>query len=90
MFAAAQDLALRAARYVALSPDTSRLWTISVRHRVVGSLACEAGQWRLAWFDGADPRLSAYAGRLDGDLEALARALGRRIGLPVWIDLLAD
>jgi hypothetical protein len=89
MFAAAHDLALRAARYVALDLDASRLWTISVRHRVVGSLACEAGHWRLAWFEGADPRLAAYAGHLDGDLEGLSRALGARIGAPVKIDLLA-
>jgi hypothetical protein len=89
MFAAAQDLALRAARYVAFDPDASRLWTVSVRHRVIGSLACEGGRWRLAWFDGADPRLVSYGGPLDGDLEALAQALAARIRAPVGIDLLA-
>lgn len=90
MFAAAQDLALRAARYVALNPEASRFWTISIRHRVVGSVACEAGRWRLSWFDGADPRLVAFAGGFDGDIDALAHALGARIGKPVHIDLLAD
>jgi hypothetical protein len=62
------------------------LWTISTGYRVVGSLACEAGAWRLAWFAGADPRLANYAGPVDGDVEALAAALSARLGAPVELE----
>ena len=61
---------------------------ISVGGRVVGSLVCEAGAWRLSWFNGADPRLVAYAGPLDGNIEALAAALGLRLGVPVRLESL--
>ena len=67
---------------------TSSLYLIKVAGRVVGSLVCEAGTWRLSWFDGADPRLVAYAGPLDGNVEALAAALGARLGLPVRLESL--
>ena len=56
---------------------------------MVGSLACEAGHWRLAWFAGADPRLANYAGMLDGDVEALAAALSARLGAPVELHSLS-
>jgi hypothetical protein len=62
------------------------LWTITAGHRVVGSLVCEAGSWRLAWFAGADPRLVNYAGPVDGDVEALAALLGARLGAPVELE----
>jgi hypothetical protein len=61
-------------------------WTISISGHVVGSLACEAGAWRLSWFDNADPRLVAYRGPVTGDLAALTEALSVRIGVPVSFD----
>ena len=48
------DLVSRATRFLLAGPPEPALWTISVRGRVVGSLVCEAGERRLAWFDGAD------------------------------------
>ena len=77
------DLVARAARLVLAGPHAPALWTISTGHRVVGSLVCEAGAWRLSWFDGADPRLASYAGPLSGDVEALAAQLSARLGAPV-------
>ena len=88
MLSFANELVSRAARYVAGGLEEQRLWTVSVRGRVVGSLACDGGAWRLAWFDGADQRLAGYAGHLDGDLEALAGALSRRCGQPVQFEQL--
>lgn len=35
-----------------------------------------------------DSRLVAYAGLLDGDIEALAATLGVRLGLPVRLEAL--
>jgi hypothetical protein len=78
-------LANKVARVFA-RPYEPALWTISVRHRVVGSLVCEAGAWRLAWFAGADPRLSTYAGPVNGDVETLARLLSARLGAPVELE----
>jgi hypothetical protein len=60
MLALANHLASRAARLLSATHEPA-LWSISTRHRVVGSLVCEAGHWRLAWFAGADPRLANYA-----------------------------
>ncbi|HTR87830.1 MAG TPA: hypothetical protein VMI56_25335 [Reyranella sp.] len=65
------------------------LWAIAVRGRIVGSMVREAGELRLAWFDGADPRLSSYAGPVDDSAEALASRLTARLGTPVELDLLA-
>jgi hypothetical protein len=90
MLSLANDLVTRAARFLAIGPGACGFWTISVRGRLVGALACEAGRWRLTWFEGADPRLIDYAGRLDGDIEALSRAFGFRLGQPVQLDRLAD
>ena len=59
-----------------------------MRGRVVGSLVSQAGERRLAWFDGADRSLVNYAGPLDGDIDDLARALGLRLGVPVELDSL--
>ena len=84
----ASDIVARATRLLFTDRDEPALWTISVAGRVVGSLVCKAGTWRLAWFDGADPRLVAYAGPLDGNVEALAAALGARLGLPVRLESL--
>ena len=83
-------LANKVARVLA-GPPQAALWTISTGPRfagrhVVGSLVCEAGAWRLAWFAGADPRLANYAGPVDGDVEALARLLSARLGAPVELD----
>ena len=82
MLALANHLASRAARLLAAHEPA--LWTITTGHRVVGSLVCEAGAWRLAWFAGADPRLANYAGPLDGDVEALASRAQRRGSAPPW------
>jgi len=87
MLALANHLASRAARLLAAHEPA--LWSITTGHRVVGSLACEAGHWRLAWFAGADPRLANYAGALDGDVEALAAALSVRLGAPVELHSLS-
>jgi hypothetical protein len=54
----------------------------------VGSVVREAGQARLAWFDGADPWLSSYTGPVDDGAEALASRLSARLGAPVELDLL--
>src|SRR5258708_5755378 len=92
MLPLANDLVARAARLFLAGPHESALWTISTGprtgprfagYRVVGSLVCEAGAWRLSWFDGADPRLANYAGPVNGDVEALAAQLGARLGAPV-------
>jgi hypothetical protein len=72
-------LATKVARLFTAPPQTA-LWTIAVQHRVVGSLVYEAGDWRLAWFKGADPRLVAYMGPVDGDLSGLSRRLSARLG----------
>jgi len=64
------------------------LWTVLVRERVVGSLVCETGRWRLSWFDGADERLASYAGPIDGDVDSLAATLSRRLGATVRLDSL--
>ena len=88
MLALANHLASRAARLLSATHEPA-LWSISTRHRVVGSLVCEAGHWRLTWFAGADPRLANYAGALDGDVEALAAALSARLGAPVELHSLS-
>ncbi len=49
---------------------------------------CEAGSWRISWFDGADPRLVNMAGGWDGDVEALAIVLTERLGAPVRLESL--
>lgn len=84
----ASDIVARATRLLFPDGDEPALWTISVSGRVVGSLVCEAGRWRLSWFGGADERLATYAGPVDGDIEALAAALGFRLGLPVRLESL--
>ena len=83
----ASDIVARATRLLFTDRDEPALWTISVRGRVVGTLLCEAGNRRLTWFEGADQRLVAYAGPLE-DVEALATALGLRLGLPVRLESL--
>ena len=86
MLSLANDLVARAARLIFTTRDEPALWTISVQGRVVGSLVCEAGVWRLSWFEGADRRLVGYAGPLHGNVEALAEAFGARLGTPVHLD----
>ena len=89
MLAFAHDLVSRATRFILVGSQEPALWTISVRGRVVGSLVCETGERRLAWFDGADRSLVNYAGPLDGDVDDLARVLGMRLGALVELDQLA-
>jgi hypothetical protein len=88
MLSFANTLVARAARLIQAAQNEPAMWTISVQGRVVGSLVCEAGAWRLSWFNGADPRLASYAGSLDGDVEELAASLGARLGTPVRLESL--
>ncbi|MEI7872791.1 MAG: hypothetical protein WCK95_11745 [Alphaproteobacteria bacterium] len=85
----ASDIVARATRLLFVDRAEPALWTIAVDGRVVGTLLCEAGVRRLAWFKEADPRLAAYAGPLDDDVEALAEALAARLGRPVSLESLA-
>ena len=84
----ASDIVTRATRLLFVDRGEPALWTVTVDGLVVGSLLCEAGVRLLAWFKGADPRLAAYAGRLDGHVETLAAALGARLGRPVCLESL--
>lgn len=84
----ASSLVARATRLIQAAAGEPALWTISVHGRVVGSLMCEAGAWRLSWFNGADPRLASHAGALDGDVDALADTLSARVGVPVRLESL--
>ena len=87
MRAFAQDLVARTARFL-LEQDEPELWTVTVRGRAVGLLTREHGRARLSWFDSADPRLASFAGPVDGELDALAGALGHRLGLQVELSRL--
>ena len=88
MLSLASTLVARAARLFQAAYEEPPLWTISAQGRVVGSLMCEAGAWRLSWFDEAPQRLVNYAGRVDGDVEALAIVLTERLGVPVRLESL--
>jgi hypothetical protein len=90
MLSLANDLVARAARFIGAARPASGLWVVSARGRAVGSLSCEAGDWRLAWFDRADPRLANYAGIVDGDVDTLAEALSLRLGGPVRLEPLSS
>ena len=71
----------------ALQPDA--IFTVAVKGRVVGLVVCTEGTRRLTWLSGADPMLVGAdvpsGGDLDGDLDAWAAALSRRIGRVVEI-----
>ena len=84
MLSLANDLVARATRLI--FSDEPGLWTVSAQGRVVGSLVCQGGAWRLAWFNGADRRLASYVGPVDGNVEALAQALSNRIDAPVRVE----
>ena len=86
MLSLANQIVARATRFIFAGGDEPALWTICAQGRVVGSLVCQGGAWRLAWFDGADRRLASYAGPVDGDVEALADTLSARLGAPVRLD----
>ena len=88
MLSLANHIVARATRLIFTGQDETALWTISAHGRVVGSLMCEAGTWRLSWFNGADGRLANYAGPLDGNVEALAETLSTRLGAPVRLESL--
>jgi hypothetical protein len=88
MLSLASTLVARAARLFQAAYEEPALWTISAHGRVVGSLVCEAGAWRISWFNGAGPRLMSYGGRVDGDVEALAIVLSERLGAPVRLESL--
>ena len=84
----ANQFVARATRLILAAQDESALGTISVHGRVVGSLVCEAGLWRLSWFEGTDRRLANYAGPVDGNVDALAETLSARLGAPVRLESL--
>lgn len=86
MFSLANQFVARATRLILSGLTEPALWTVSAHGRVVGSLVCQDGTWRLSWFNGADRRLVSYAGPLGGDIEALAEALSRRLGAPVRLE----
>ena len=88
MLSLASTLVARAARLFQVAYEEPALWTISAQGRVVGSLMYEAGTWRLSWFDEAPPRLVNYAGRVGGDVEALAIVFTERLGAPVRLESL--
>lgn len=89
MLAFANSLLAHAARLLDAAHDEPALWVISVHGRVVGTLVCEAGRWRLSWFDGeVSRRLLIDTGTLDGDIEGLALMLSGRLGVPVQVDQL--
>ncbi|UYN95478.1 MAG: hypothetical protein KIT25_00595 [Enhydrobacter sp.] len=85
----ASSFVARTARLLLGASEEPALWAISVRGRVVGSLAVDRGQWRLSWFADADPRLTGFVGPVGGDIEALSMALAIRLGAPVDIESLA-
>jgi hypothetical protein len=88
MLSLANQFVARATRFIFAGQGEPALWTISVRGRVMGTLVCEAGLWRLSWFEGTDRRLANYAGPVDGDVDALAEALSARLGAPVRLESL--
>jgi len=88
MLSLANQFVARATRLIFTVQEESALWTITVHGRVVGSLVCEAGLWRLSWFEGTDRRLANYAGPVDGNVDALAETLSARLGAPVRLESL--
>ena len=88
MLSLANQFVARASRLIFTAQDEPALWTVSANGRVVGSLVCQAGAWRLSWFKDADRRLVNYAGPVDGNVEALADALSARLGAPVRLESL--
>jgi len=86
MLSLANQFVARATRLFLAAAGEPALWTISTQGRVVGSLVCQGGSWRLSWFTGADSRLTSYAGPLGGDVEALAASLSARLGAPVRLE----
>lgn len=88
MLRLANQLVARATRRVTglILADEPALWTVSAQGRVVGSLVCQDGAWRLSWFNGADRRLASYGGPVDGDVEALAETLSNRLDAPVRLE----
>ena len=88
MLSFANQFVARATRLIFAAQDEPALWTISIHGRVMGSLICESGLWRISWFDGTDRRLANYAGPVDGDVDALAETLSARLGAPVRLESL--
>ncbi|CAN5800735.1 hypothetical protein BH11PSE3_BH11PSE3_48900 [soil metagenome] len=86
MLSLANQFVARATQLIFATGGGPALWTVSAQGRVVGSLVCQEGVWRLAWFDGADHRLTSYAGPVDSGVEALADALSLRLGASVQLD----
>jgi hypothetical protein len=70
--------------------NDSSFWTISSYGRLVGSLVYQGGEWRLSWFENADPRLKSYRGPVSEDVGELSETLSRRLGSPVSVDVVID
>jgi hypothetical protein len=79
MLSLVDELACAALYFLGPQQETA-LWTISAAGRITGTSVCEAGDWRLSWFPGADRRLVADVSPVDGDNEALADLFGRPAG----------
>jgi len=86
MLSLANQFVARATRLFLAVTGEPALWTVCADGRVVGSLVCQNGAWRLSWFNGADRRLTSYAGPVGGDVEALAENLSLRLGAPVRLE----
>lgn len=86
MLSLANQLVAHATRLFLAAAGEPALWTVSAHGRVVGLLVCQDGSWRLSWFNGADCRLTSYAGPLGGDVQALAECLSARLGAPVCLE----
>ena len=86
MLSFANQFVARATRLIFAGSGEPALWTVSAHGRVVGSLVCQDGSWRLSWFNDADRRLASYVGPLDGNVEVLAEALSARLGAPVRLE----
>jgi hypothetical protein len=71
MLSLANQFVARATRLFFAASGEPALWTVS---------------WRLSWFNGADSRLTSYAGSLGGDVEVLAKSLSARLGAPVRLE----
>ena len=86
MLSLANQFVARATRLFLATAGEPALWTVSADGRVVGSLVCQNGAWRLSWFNGADRRLTSYGGPVGGDVEVLAASLSARLGAPVRLE----
>jgi len=86
MFSLAAEIVSEAARLFVVDRPEPALWTVAVDGRVAGTLRQEAGVWRLSWFDGGTPYVTACSGWPEDDVEALASTLTARLGRLVHLE----